>query len=292
MRQWRVKDRQPRIDACVLNADYDDNCLDLFRRFKLVKEIAEDVGGFGVIYEVFNVEQEHRRAVKAVQYVPFETENEVYIICALQDAKAPYFIGYYSSWVCDDAPSDWLESTDRRSFTDKIAYIEMDRADGSLFDLLFQVRPQFTSDDFRSIIFEILFGLQFARTRVGLTHNDLKFDNILYTMDGKRELELSTGEKVRPSSVYKPLIIDFGRSKLAQITTDAGESQDFKVSTSDGYILDQQAVRAMMRQLEQTYSNELGDGYRDVMDALQVRDVLDLEPIMMMEWFQPLFVSE
>jgi len=186
-------------------------CSQLFNKYKLIKQLAVGVGTMGTLYEVINTETKERSVLKVVKYASGLSENEVRIACLV--STFPGFIKLKSWFVCESVPSQWLSLTlTEFDLEGKLMYLEMQRADGSLHDLLRTSRPLLTQQDIRSILFEITVGLYNAQKYLHLCHRDIKLDNILYIAN----TDPRKYDGVTVNSVYQPLIADFGNSTIQE----------------------------------------------------------------------------
>jgi serine/threonine protein kinase len=192
-------------------------CLTLFNKFKLLRVIAKNIGSVGVIYHVIDLETGCERVLKAISYSPGHSESEVEI--GYKVSKLAGYIKLHNWFVCDTAPNDWLiarKSSDVELHGD-VLYLVMDKAHGSLHDLLIDIRPRLHTQEAKSIIFEILYAIYVGWVDIGLCHMDIKPDNILFTTNiYQRSYTTPSGQHIKSESVYQPLLADFGESKISQ----------------------------------------------------------------------------
>ncbi len=275
---WKSVVRKPIYSSCVIG-ETSSTCDKRFEKYSLMKELAENVGTFGVIYLVYNSKKKHNTVLKAIQYVEGVTEVEIYIICALTNAQIPGFIGYVSHIICDEVPSDWLIGR-VDEFNAPIVYIEMDEAEGSMYDLLFVVKPKMKVIDMKSIIFEIIYSMHQARITVGLAHRDLKYDNMLYISAPPRTYTLRNSVKIKASSPYRPLIIDFGRSRI-----EIGNESDprFDLPNDEDYLFDQLALMKIIKDI-----GLLNNITADIVDKFNTKEIIDLDDILELPFFDEL----
>nr|QBK91385.1 MAG: protein kinase [Pithovirus LCPAC302] len=239
----RRREKIPLIRSCVADTNIvSPNCTDLFKRYKVIGEIAENVGTFGIIFEVYNTERKEKSILKVLKSFGEITNNEIYIGCVLTYNKLPGFVKYKDYFICDQTPDDFLVSLERSySPEDMFVYIEMEKGDGSLYNLLYEIKAKLTPEDIKSVLFEMLYSIHLARYKLGFVHNDIKEDNILYKAEpNPRVYELENGQKVKAASIYRPLFIDFGRSSVIDHESSAGRDER----------LDQEAMITVIKRID------------------------------------------
>ena len=234
-----------------------DDCFHLFQKYKLIRQVAAGVGTIGTLYEVLNTETEERSVLKVFRYTQSFGADEIRIAGLV--STLPGFIKLKHWFICDHLPSEWLQMTRSEfSFEGPLAYLEMQRADGSLYDLLIDNRPVIMPFDIKSIAFEILYALAIAKQILRLCHQDIKLDNILFVANPISRQYILDNEVVIASSVYQPLIADFGASKEGK--EDCPEDINGFRTIAENYFLrynNAGELRHMIEILEETGSFSL-----------------------------------
>lgn len=187
-------------------------------------------GTFGKVYAVFNKKRQEHTALKILHYFasPSEplvagnkrTDSEIIIACKLSSIDG--FVKLYDYYMCRGYP---VEENNKRfkSIIFKLAssskapfcYMEMQRAQGNMHEILSLGVNALTLVDKLLFFFEIVFALNEALKATGLEHRDIAPRNILFvTNQEARTYEIGKNTKVVVNGHFRPLIADFGMSNI------------------------------------------------------------------------------
>ncbi len=203
------------------------HCEQRFQRYQWLRELAKGVGQHGVIYLVYNRVRKDETVIKVQAYVETfpsareRCDREMIVACRVSGRVG--FLRLYDYWICNVKPVD---HTFRRAANkthlynqDKLYYMEMQQADGTLQDLLEEKTPLHPLEKL-AFLFELLFVLNEARRDLGFYHGDLNTGNIFYVMDGEPRtyvLPDTTHTQLElQQSIFRPLVGDFGTSRLGE----------------------------------------------------------------------------
>jgi serine/threonine protein kinase len=196
-----------------------------FERYQWLRELAKEVGQYGVIYMVYNLEDGAERALKVQPYIDDmfpasreKADREMQIACTL--SGRPGFLRLHDYWICNVQPVDHVfrRAAEKRYLLNqrKLFYMEMELARGTLQDLIEQRTPVSRIDKL-CFLFETLYALEEARRELGFVHRDLHAGNVFFVWEREPrsyELEDEARSVVQISSIFRPLIGDFGSSQL------------------------------------------------------------------------------
>jgi len=236
------------IDKCEISKDIED-CDKKFENYQWLNEIAGQ-GAFGCIYNVFNKTISKNTVLKVQRYIEkntYDNENsdeEIKISCLV--SELPNFVKLLNYWICDITPVNdiWKSSKCAKDITghsltylyyengvwklkpgrsNKIFYIEMEKYDGTLRDIITK-GTQLTEHDKYSMIFELVYFLTSAYEQLGFHHNDIHIGNMFYKFNNTpREYTLPLESKnnkkrkqliIKCNSIFFPFWGDFGKSTI------------------------------------------------------------------------------
>ena len=127
----------------------------------------------------------------------------------------------YKTNQLDPSWSKWLGPFYRTTGSWNI--ISMDRGESNLYDLYTDIMKENTVldwSDLVSIILQVIISLSTAWSVYGLCHNDIKLENIVYTLDATPKVVSFEFGDVTIASAYRTHIIDFGQSNLMNPDSD------------------------------------------------------------------------
>lgn len=202
---------------------YDPRCMDLFETdIILVRKIAK--GGFGVVYEIKTIENGERYALKINTLSSF-TITELKTDCMLDEIRNLYtdsVIGIKSWFLCHKPPQYWdlfelpliLKGPWETGKT--LLYFIMNLAETSLDKLDIPLSEY----DITCILFELLYVLLLFQVKLKLTHNDIKSDNILFSIVTYGRKYTIQGIEFYVRSPYLPMLSDFGIAQINENNTE------------------------------------------------------------------------
>lgn len=230
------------LSKCEISKDIVD-CNNKFDNYQWIKELTQK-GAFGYIYEVYNKKLSKQTILKVQPYgkeglytivgldddesASSRADDEMKISCIVSDL--PNFVKLIDYWICDIDPIDdvWKTSSfgEKRKTFDKVKklyYIEMEKYDGTLRDLV-ENKTLLTEHDKFSIFFELTNALIYAFQQVSFSHGDIHLGNMFYKFNNEpRQYTLYIKQDnnnktkkltVNCNSIFYPSWGDFGKSSL------------------------------------------------------------------------------
>lgn len=183
-------------------------------------------GSFGDVHRVFNRVSRAHTALKVQRYSGAaddwrgddETRVDAEIVMACRLSAIAGFVETRDYWVCVATEPEplriWLTG---RPFPvpRRLAFIEMQQADGTLQDLL--ENPAAVPAHQRLIFFfELIFALNLAWTRWRFVHHDLAARNILWLGQQPVRHYRVGDARFETDAHFRPLLSDFGEAELAE----------------------------------------------------------------------------
>lgn len=206
------------LNECEIIKDLTD-CNKKFEKYQWLSEMSSEIGQSGYIFIVYNINLDKKTILKVQRYT--RDDQEMRVSCAVSDFTN--FVKTIDYFICDEYPvSDIWKKSNLSKFiadrNDKLFYIEMEKYEGTLKNLIDDKTP-LTNHDKLSICFELFNALLFAWNEIGFEHRDFHNRNIFYKFEKNERnytIDIETKDKKRKqmnitcASLFYPVIGDFG----------------------------------------------------------------------------------
>jgi serine/threonine protein kinase len=216
------------------------NCKDKFAKYDWIGEIAEGVGAYGVIYQVFNRERQEKTILKAQVYnrnifnneSQRKADNEMLVACQMSGLWG--YVVIYDYWICRARPVDpvFRRSSIKHYLTDDshiLFYIDMQQLDGTMQDLI-QKKVNLSETERLLFLLEYTWIIAYGRKTKGFSHGDIKPDNVFFkSVSHDRHYVIFDGEESKEIIInlpIMPIVADYGSSKLNSSTTKEEEKEE------------------------------------------------------------------